>query len=81
MKIYKVRTLFSGNRIAGLDPAKLYVAVPDRGYKGEVIEVTLNKEKMRIENWESALAYRIMEDKYGRGHYTLGYFEWKPNET
>lgn len=73
---FKARTLFDGGIIGKLGK---FVAVPEKGFKGNRIRVIFNGESMMIENWLRAIAYRRFPDKWGRGMYTLGYFQWKPN--
>jgi acyl CoA:acetate/3-ketoacid CoA transferase alpha subunit len=75
MKHYKARTLFIGSVIG---KTGMYVAIPEKGFKGSKIEVEFKGQKMIIENWLKADAYRRFPDKWGRGTYTLGYFEWNP---
>lgn len=56
----------------------LWVAIPEKGYKGNRIKVWFNGKFMIIENWLRAEMYRRFPDKWGRGIYTLGYFKWQP---
>lgn len=74
MKQYKARTLFNGGVIG---KQGIYVAIPEKGFKGTKIEVEHNGEKMIIENWLKADAFRRFPDKWGRGTYSLGYFKWQ----
>lgn len=77
MKLYRPKTLFSG-AVIGKNINQKYVAVPNK-YDGSRIEVEYLAQKMVINNWRSAEAFRKFEDKFGRKEgYTLGYFKWKP---
>ena len=84
-KIYFAKTLFSG-AVVGKDPKTLYIGIPGgQQYKTEQnfskeknFKVMYNGEKMIIENWHKADAYRKFDDISGRGLYTLAYFLWNP---
>src|SRR3990167_3281819 len=75
-KIYKVKKLIDG-KVIGKEG--LYVAVPDRNYKGSLIRVEFDNRYMLIRNWHAAEAFRRFHDLHGRAQdYLLGYFAWKP---
>ena len=76
VKHYKAKSLFSGNVIG---KEGMYIAVPEKGYKGHQIEAEYRGQKMIIKNWLKADAYRRFPDKFGRGTYTLGYFKFVPD--
>ena len=76
--IYYAKTLFSGIRV-NLDHKYKYVAVPEKKYKHQDFDVIFNNKK-RSFNWKDAETYRVFEDKFGRGNYTLGYFNWDKAE-
>jgi len=76
-KFYKVKTLFSGSVI---NKVGTYIAVPEKGYKGNPIIAEYEGNKMIIKNWLKADAFRRFPDKWGRGTYALGYFKWVPDE-
>lgn len=84
MKKYKVNKLIDGQQI-DLTKGKTYVAVPDK-LAGSKIEVSYLSTRMIINDWKEALMFKRFRDKYytstnGRKQfYTLGYFEYKPNE-
>jgi len=80
-KIYRARSLVKGFKVQGLDGSKIYVAVPDKGYKDGEIKVLCKDEKMLIKNWHNAVAFRRFHDNFNRDKdYVLGYFEWKPED-
>jgi len=87
--VYQPKALIPGYKIeAGLEG--LYVAVPDRGYKGKAFtikywyqtfsQVTGDKVygwiEKKITDWQhDAVRFRRFPDKWGRGTYTLAYFK------
>ena len=85
---YKPKALIPGYKIeAGLEG--LYVAVPDRGYKGKAFIIrywypTTNDAGEKIYGWvekkvadwqHDAVRFRRFPDRWGRGTYTLAYFK------
>lgn len=76
VKEYKVKTLFNGKVIAKIGK---FIAVPEKGYKQYHIIARFGDKTMFIKRWLDAVAFRRFPDKWGRGTYTLGYFEWKPD--
>jgi hypothetical protein len=74
VKVYIPESLVSGSVIK---KKGIYVAVPDRNYKGCIIKVLFNGKEKIIKNWLKADAYRRFPDQWGRGIYTLGYFKWE----
>jgi hypothetical protein len=85
---YIPKRLIPGEEIeAGLEG--LYVAIPDRGYKGKPIkvehfyqsardngEIVYKKIELLINSWGEAQLFLKFYDKFDRGDtYTLGYFK------
>lgn len=75
---YSIKRLIDG-RVIGKEG--LYVAIPERGYKGKRIIVQNGDKMMVVEDWLKAEAYRRFPDQWGRGPYTLGYFPFHEMHT
>ncbi len=83
---YKPKNLIAGWKIEeGLEG--MYVAVPDRGYKGNKFtikysypvqnnnDIEFRTIERKVEDWNKADRFRRFPDRWGRGTYTLGYFK------
>ena len=82
--VYKVKRLINWYELQGFMPVKegaKYVAIPSKIFlkKKAVVVMSPDGGKMLIERGQKPLAYQNFEDKWGRGTYTLLYFEWLPN--
>lgn len=85
MKTYRAKTLFDGSVIGKIGK---FVAIPGTDYPSKnnftglkKFQVEYQGQLMLIENWHQAQGYRKFDDQWGRGHYTLAYFEWIPQEV
>jgi hypothetical protein len=76
-KIYKPKFLIDGSKIA---KEGKFIAIPDKGFKDFKILVVFDKKQMAVDNWHKAETFRRFHDRFGGEDYTLGYFEWKPEE-
>lgn len=72
-KIYKPKKLVPGSVIG---KEGLYVAIPNKGFKGCKIRVLFEDKELIIKNWNKAEAFRKFPDQFGSGFYTLGYFKF-----
>lgn len=73
-KIYRPKSLIDGKVIG---KSGQYVAIPEKGYKGNTIKVIYKGVEMIIENWLKGESFRRFPDKFGRGMtYTIGYFKF-----
>jgi len=72
--IYKAKTLIQGYKL-GLEYAgKVFVAVPlEKALVGNT--VSYKNEMMKIKN--DPLFFKSFPDKFGRGTYSLCYYEWQ----
>ena len=76
--LYVIKKLIHGYQLGIEFAGKILVAVPDK-FHGKKLEVVFEDKKMIIEKvGEGSLTFRTFEDKFGRGNYTLVYYEWKP---
>jgi hypothetical protein len=72
---YKAKTLIDGFKVDNELIGKKLVAVPlNKSYVGNMIFV--GNQIMRIKT--EPLKQIMFPDKFGRGSYTLCYFEWQP---
>lgn len=80
-KAYQPKALISGTKLPELIDTKQYVAIPDRGYKDAKIIVKYRGVRMTIPNWHKAIIFKRFHDQFRTGqYYTLGYFEFIPDE-
>ncbi len=75
MKTYNIKKLIKGYLIKPSLKGMVLVAVP---YKSP-LEVRFNGKKMIIDSNTPLLHTQEFEDKFGRGHYNLYYYEWIEN--
>ena len=74
MKSYKAKTLIEGYKLGIEHASKILVAVPlEKAVPGNMIY--FRNQLMQIK--EEPIANRQFPDKFGRGSYTLCYYEWK----
>lgn len=78
MKTYRARSLVSGHEI-GLKTSQKFIAIPDH-YDKEIIKAMHGGREQLIENWDINGGTKSFNDKFGRGVYTLYYFEWDPKQ-
>jgi hypothetical protein len=72
---YKAKSLIEGFKVDNKFVGKKLVAVPlNKSNIGNLIFVGNQLMRIRTE----PLKHLTFEDKFGRGTYTLCYFEWKP---
>lgn len=77
MKTYKAKTLIDGYKLGLQYAGKTFVAVPmDRAVAGNLI--THKNQLMKIKS-DPALT-KMFPDKFGRGTYSLCYYEWQKDE-
>lgn len=75
--IYKAKTLVPGYKVANNLKDKDLVAVPLTKLSKELY-VSFDSHTMPIPVGKEPLTTLTFEDKFGRGSYTLAYYEWKP---
>lgn len=78
--VYKPKMLVSGYKL-NLQKAAQYVAVPDKLVSKSDVQVVYNGTTMIIDSSCEKIKSMTFDDKYGRGRYTLDYYEWKPNNS
>ncbi len=71
---YKAKTLVLGYKLGAEYAGKVFVAVPlEKGVVGN--SISHNNELMRIKT--DPVLYKSFPDKFGRGNYSLCYYEWQ----
>lgn len=77
---YTTKRLIDGYKIAGVQlGGGLFIAVPQKLIKRQrTVKVSCGSQSMTV-NRDSVLVHEeTFKDKFGRGEYTLNYYEWKP---
>jgi hypothetical protein len=78
---YKPTSLVLGYKI-GLKVSEKYIAVPSQKLKKDEETVVIYQgSHMTLKPNSQPVKSISFDDKFGRGSYTLKYFEWKPNDT
>ena len=74
--MYTPQTTFTGYKI-GLNTPHLYIAIPDKYWKGDVVEVDYQGETRTFRK-SMVATHRTFNDKFRPGEtYTLLYVLWK----
>lgn len=76
---YRAKTLINGFKLGKEFGGKTFVAVPQQKLTGGPCSVIYGEERMTIPAGEAAAYKESFPDKFGRGTYTLCYYEWKPD--
>lgn len=76
--IYRAKTLINGFKLGKEFGGKVFVAVPQQKLSGGPCTIICGEERMTILNGEEPATKSSFPDKFGRGTYTLCYYEWKP---
>lgn len=73
--VYRPKSLVSGYKI-GLSSTVKVVAVPNKMITKNNLNVVYNGETMIVNNQTPVLKSISFDDKFGRGKYTLNYYDW-----
>ena len=77
MTIYAIKKLIDGYKLGVEFAGKTLIAVPfDKSAEGNMI--AYKNQMMKLEG--EPLKTLSFPDKFGRGSYSLCYYEWKPQE-
>ena len=76
MGTYKAKGLVEGYKIGF--PGAMFVAVP--AYKARPNTVVVHEDKTMNLRGKEPVMKKTFKDKYGRGDYTLWYYEWRPSK-
>lgn len=76
---YKPKVLIDGYKLHKDYAGKMYVAVPSQKLFPEV-DVIFGNQIMSLHPSSDTAMEIDFPDKFGRGSYTLNYYEWKPKE-
>jgi len=77
-KVYKAKTLVPGFKVDTKLSGKDLIAVPLNKLITNDLYVTFQSRTMKIPITKDPLKTMDFPDKFGRGVYTLAYFEWQP---
>lgn len=77
-KFYTPKALIDGYKLGKKYLGKTFIAVPDKVLVKNKI-ITFKNKIMDISNADP-IGTRKFPDKFGRGSYTLYYYEWKPQD-
>lgn len=78
MTIYRAKSLINGFKLGQVFGGLTLVAIPKHFLKTFPVCIWFQNSSMTIEQNQLPLTEKTFPDQYGRGPYTLCYFEWKP---
>lgn len=78
--VYRPKSLVNGYKI-GLSSTTKVVAVPSKMITQNAINVVHDGQSMIVSNKTPVLKSMSFDDKFGRGKYTLNYYEWSADKN
>ena len=79
--MYKVKTLIPGHRIDPHYTGLVLIAIPKKLIQDNPSVTILYKEQIMVVSTDTTILYeQDFKDKYGRGGYTLVYYQFLPTE-
>lgn len=77
VRTYKPKALIDGWKLGAEYGGKKFVAIPKQHFNNNShVVITYDNRNVIIRNTDSPKLERTFKDKFGRGEYTLCYFEW-----
>lgn len=78
MRTYKTKSLIKGFKLGKEFSGRQLVAVPTK-YLEDGVTIQLGETSMLLNPYQKPIKTEDFADKFGRGKYTLAYFDWRPS--